>query len=94
MVTWSFFLKTSFGAFATTFFLFLQVVDFDHNKNTKYYHDKFKTKLYYLVKWQDTKLRRETLDSLLDYGRMEWKKTMAMIQKHLGKESKFLDKIR
>jgi hypothetical protein len=29
-------------------------------------------------------------DSLLDYGRMEWKHTLAMIQKYLEKEGKFL----
>jgi hypothetical protein len=30
-------------------------------------------------------------DSLLNYGRMEWKHTLAMIQKYLEKKSKLLE---
>jgi hypothetical protein len=31
--------------------------------------------IFNLVKWQDVKLKRVMWDSLLDYGKMEWKHT-------------------
>ncbi len=47
-------------------------------------------------KWQNARLRIMMWDNLLKYGRMEWKHTLAMIQKYpkkKGKLFKFFDKI-
>jgi len=97
MATWSSFLKKPLEPLQPLFFLFLQVADFGHNKNTKYYHDKFNTKLYYLVNSSgrilDLGERRETVCWTMA-ELIEWKKTIAMIQKYPEKESKFLDKTR
>jgi hypothetical protein len=43
------------------------------------------------LKWHDVKLRRVMWDSLLDYGKMERKHTLAMIQKYLEKRGKLLE---
>jgi hypothetical protein len=45
--------------------------------------------IFNLVKWQDAKLRKAMWDNLLSHGKMEWKHTLAIIQKYLEKESKF-----
>lgn len=47
--------------------------------------------LFNSVKWQDAKLKRVMWDSLSDYGKMEWKHTLAMIQKYSEKNGKLLE---
>ncbi len=47
--------------------------------------------IFNLVKWQDVRFRKVIWDSLLNYGRMEWKHTLAMIQKYLEKKGKLLE---
>ncbi len=42
--------------------------------------------IFNLVKWQDAKLRKVMWDSLLNYGRMEWKHTLVMVQKYWRKK--------
>jgi len=47
--------------------------------------------IFNLVKWWDARLRRIMWDSLLNYGRVEWKHTLAMIQKYPKKKCKILE---